>query len=756
MMKDAPSGAARPCDAQAPRRGPRRLTAALFALGALLSQSVGAAEPPCVGLVLGGGGARGAAHVGVLKVLERERIPVCKVAGTSMGSIVGGLYAAGYTPAEMEQLIGTIDWAAMFVDDPPRRDLPMRRKDSDFRYLLDLEIGYANGRVSMPAGLVQGQKLLMLLRRLTLSTWDTHDFDDLPIPFRAVAADIVTGEKVVFGEGDLAVAIRASMSVPGAFAPVRVDEHLLVDGGMVDNVPVDVARQMGAQRLVVVDVGSPLLPESSLNSPLAIMDQMISGLMIEKTQRTLATLEPQDVYIRPELGDITAQQFNRGDEAIAVGERAAEAALPQLRALAVDESAYAAHRVRQQRRDFDPGLVKFLDMKPGRSPSAARHVERAVADNREAAFDVDRLEHNLGSAYGDGRFQQIDYSLVRREGEQGIEIRPTLKPWSAFGKFGFQLDDNFNGANNYLVSAELSFNDVNDLGAQWRNVLRLGRISGLRSEFYQPFGRTGAFYLKPSLEARSESLPLWVDGDHLAEFRVSRRQAALEAGYSPQPEWRISTEFVRGRDRGDLLIGNPNDFGGGKEDVAGLLYNATWDTLDSVNFPTRGLRVSLDYETYRPWLGGDTDGDVARLNADWARAWGRYHLLLGTRLSSALDDDSFFRAQDFLGGFLNLSGFEERAVFGNQTALARAVLYRRTGNTSRLFSLPMYIGTSLETGNAWGVSDAVDADDLIVAGSVFTGFDTPLGPMFLAYGRNEADEASWYLTFGSLLRPSVK
>ena len=126
------------------------------------------------------------------------------------------------------------------------------------------------------------------------------------------------------------------------------------------------------------------------------------------------------------------------------------------------------------------------------------------------------------------------------------------------------------------------------------------------------------------------------------------------------------------------------------------------------------------------------------------------------RLSSAVDDDDFFQAQDFLGGFLNLSGFEERALFGNQSALARAVLYRRTGNTSRLFSLPMYVGGSLETGNTWTTRDAVDGGDLIVAGSLFTGFDTPLGPMFLAYGRNEEDEASWYLTFGSLLRPRVK
>jgi NTE family protein len=738
-----------------------RIMAALTLAAGIASPPVAAqapapsSEPPCIGLVLGGGGARGSAHIGVLKVLERERIPVCRMAGTSMGSIVGGLYATGYTPAEMEDLIRTIDWADMFVDDPPRPGQPMRRKDADFRYLLDLEIGYVDGRVVLPVGIVQGQKLLMLMRRLTISTWDVHNFDQLPIPFRAVAADIVTGDKVVFDRGDLALAIRSSMSVPGAFAPVRVDDRLLVDGGMVDNVPVDVVREMGAHRLIVVDVGSPLHKEDQLTNPIVIMDQMISALMSDRTERMLATLEPDDVLIRPELGDITAAEFNRGEEAIAIGERAAEAALPKLRALSVDEATYAAYRERQRMRQFDPKLVSFLEVVEGRSPSATRQVERAVADNLDQPFDADRLETNIGTAYGDGRFQQIDYRLVERDGERGLQIIPAEKPWSAFGKLGFQLDDNFNGRNSYMVSAELTFNDVNALGAEWRNVIRLGRITGLRSEFYQPFGESGAFYLQPSLELRNESLPLWRDGDQLAEFRINRRQLALQAGFTPQPEWRISAELLRGRDRGDLLIGNPSDFSGAREEYAGVMYNATWDTLDSINFPTRGVRVSADLETYYETMGANVEGNVARLTADWAQAWGRYHLLLGGRLTSALEDDEFFQTLGFLGGFLNLSGFDERALAGNQSALARAVMYRRTGNTSRLFSLPMYVGASLETGNVWASKDDVD-DDLILAGSLFVGFSTPLGPMFLAYGGNDDGESSWYLTFGSLLRPEVK
>lgn len=710
------------------------------------------AATPCVGLVLGGGGARGAAHIGVLQVMERERIPICQIAGTSMGAIVGGLYASGYTTDELQRLIETLDWADLFVDDAPRVDQPMRRKDADFRYLLNLEVGLRDGKVVMPGGLVQGQKLLLLLRRLTLSSWDQDDFSKLPIPFRAIAADIGNGQRVVMQQGDLALAIRSSMSVPGAFAPLRVDGHLLVDGGMVDNVPIDVVRDMGAQQLIVVDVGSPLHPETALTNPVAIMDQMIGALMIEKTQRQLATLTTDDVLIRPELGDLTAAQFDRGKEAIAAGVAAAEAALPQLQRHAVDESRYLAYRGQQRRRAFDPGLISFLDVAPSQSTAATQRVQRALRDEVGKPLDVDRLQHDLGVAYSANRFQQLDYRLVQRDGERGLQIVPTDRPWSMFGKFGFQLSDNFAGRNSYMISSELTVADINRWGAEWLTVLHAGHISGLYSEFHQPLG-DGMFYLQPSLQAEAETLPLWAGSQQIAEYRIKRRGLGLTVGYTPSPTFALDAGLIRGRDSSDQLVGNPLDFRRDKQDFAALTLNATWDSLDSINFPTQGWRFNADYEMYRRQLGADVEGDVVRLTADWAHAWGRYHLLLGAHLSSAVDDDHFFRAQSFLGGFLNLSGYDERALFGNQSALLRAVVYRRTGDTTRLFSLPLYLGASLETGNVWLTRAAVDADNLVLAGSLFAGVDTPLGPMFLAYGINDDGQASWYLTFGSLLRP---
>ena len=717
------------------------------------AQSVPAdAAAPCVGLVLGGGGARGAAHVGVLKVLERERIPVCAIAGTSMGAIVGGLYAAGYDAAELERLLATIDWVDMFVDTPPRAQLPMERKEEDFRHLVDLEIGYRDGRLGIPTGLVRGQKLMLLLRRLTLSTWRAEDFDQLPIPFRAVAADIVTGRKKVFADGDLAVAIRASMSVPGAFAPVRVGEQLLVDGGMAENVPVDEIRAMGARPMVVVDVSSQLLKEDALTNPAVVLDQVVTGLMAEKTARSLATLGERDVLVRPDLGDITSADFHRSAEAVAIGERAAEAQLPRLRALALPPEPYAALRARQRHRDFDPGLVAFLDVEPGQSPSATRRVAWATEALVGKAFDVTAAERAIGNAYGDGRFETIDYRLLERDGRAGLVVQPRQKPWAAFGKVGLQLDDDFNGRSDYLLSAELVFNDINRIGGKWRNLVQLGRVTGLRSELYQPFGDSGAFHVRPALEVRSESLPLWRQGVQLAEYRLLRREFDIGLGYSPRPAWRMELALVGGRDSVRRDIGGGDLVQGRTEDFAGVRAGATWDTLDSIDFPTRGVRANVELLSMHPWAGTRAEGEVARASLDWVLAWKRYHLLLGARLASALDDGGGFRSQTFLGGFLNLSGFAERSLVGNQAALARAVFYRRTGNTSRLFSLPLYVGGSVEAGNVWAERRAFGRGAAVVAGSLFGGLDTPLGPVFLGFGRNSSGADAWYLSFGSMLR----
>jgi NTE family protein len=736
-----------------------RLRFAALLLCILFPLAAQGADTPCIGLVLGGGGARGAAHIGVIEVLEREHIPICRIAGTSMGSIVGGMYAAGYTPAEMRQIISSLDWNDLFSDQPARVEMPMRRKEADYRYLLNFEIGYKNGRIITPVGVVQGQKLLLFLRRLLISTWDVEDFDKLPIPFRAVATDIVFGKAVVFGSGDLPLAIRSSMSVPGAFAPVTVGDRLLVDGGVMDNVPVDVMRAMGAQRMIVVDVGTPLSTRAELSNPLALLNQMVGVQTIDRTEQQIASLDRQDILIRPALGDLSSSEFNRAEEAMAIGTAAADEAVPRLRALAASPQAWQRFVEEHRRRNFDPALVAFLHVDESKTTSG-EYIQRKLAKEVGKPLDPEGLEQQIGTVYGRGAYQQIDYHLESSNGERGIEIIPVDKPWGpVYGRFGLQLDDDFNGNSEYLLSAEINATEINRYGAEWRTSLWIGRIGGIRTEFFQPFGTGARQSIMPYAIFRNEDVPIYDDnGDkQLADYRFHRSILGVEGAWSPESFWNLILGIERGHDNGELRVGSPTDFPSGSSDYALGRVGVNWDSLDDAQFPAHGAHVQFTYNAFRPVFGADHNGDVVRLIADWVPNWDllgtRYHLLLGARAASAVDNANFLESQNFLGGFLNLSGFPERGLFGNQLLFGRAVVYRQTGQLDRLFSTPFYVGASLEAGNVWQRTNDVCLCDLWIGGSLFAGLKTPLGPVFLGYGYAQGGHSALYLTFGSLLRP---
>ena len=298
-----------------------RLTA-LF-LGGLLLAGGARAEPPAaalpaidsrtpvrIGLVLSGGGARGMAHVGVLKVLDELHLRVDAIAGASMGAVVGGLYASGMSGREIEALLGSAEWQEAFRDRPPRNDLNFRRKQEEREFLVDLPLGIQGRELRIPTGLLQEQKLTQLLRRATLPVAGVTRFDELQIPFRAVATDLETGDPVIMGSGDLATALRASMSAPGVFAPVERDGALLVDGGLSENLPMDVARAMGADILLVVDVSFQLQTRDRLESALAVSNQMLAILVRRDAERQKATLSKRDVLIEPDLFDMASTDFS--------------------------------------------------------------------------------------------------------------------------------------------------------------------------------------------------------------------------------------------------------------------------------------------------------------------------------------------------------------------------------------------------------------------------------------------------------------
>ncbi len=732
------------------------LAAVLLPVRASWASDSAGERPRCIGLVLGGGGARGAAHIGVLKVLERERVPVCRIAGTSMGAIVGGLYAAGYSATEIEAVLSAIDWRDILADDPPRTDFPMRRKNDTLRYLLDFRFGLRDGAIQLPRGVIQGQKLLTLLRRLTLHTWSTESFDDLSIPFRAVATDIATGEAVVFGRGDLALAIRGSMSVPAAFAPIRVDGRLLVDGGIVNNVPVDVVKAMGADRVIAVDVGAPLLKDSELTSPFSITMQMLDVLMKQRTAQVMAAMDPRDVRIVPDLGGIGSASFDRAVEASAPGEAAATGVLARLRELSVGEAEWDALVASRRRAEFDPPLVEFLDVVARRSKTAG-YVARELEGFEGEPLDALALERRVNAVYGQGNYERISWKLVDKEGRTGVEVLPVDKGWGPnFLTFGLQVSDDFEGRNSYQLGVEYTMTGLNRWGGEWRTRAEIGRLTGLRTEFFQPGGDRGQFFGTGFVEYRAFDQDIRVLDTLLADYRVRRAVAGIDVGWEPTLAMRAYTGLFRSHSLASRRVGTPGLFPDLDEPSGGVRLGFIRDTLDDADFPSTGGRTDALLLVTRDALGADGEGEVFDLSWDHATSFGANRLLFGTRLHTTWGAPSQFDGLATLGGFTNLSGFGERELLDQHAALFRGVYYRRLGDEGRLFSVPAYVGGSLEAGNVFERrDDLLDLEDLVLAGSLFVGVDSPFGPLFLGYGRNDRGDASVYLTFGSLLRPRL-
>ncbi len=708
----------------------------------------------CIGLVLGGGGARGAAHIGVLKVLEREHIPICKIAGTSMGAIVGGMYASGYSPDQIAQMLDRIDWKDVLSDDPPREKLSMRRKNEDLDFLLGYEVGYRNGRITTPQGLIQGQKLLVLLRQLLASTWQIDNFDDLPIPFRAIAADIVSGEPVIWSKGDLVLAIRSSMSVPGAFAPLPVDDYLLVDGGIFDNVPVSVARAMGADRLIVVDVGTPIMKRDDLTTPVAILNQVVGTLSQDRINRELATLGDQDVLISPKLGDFSAAAFDKADTAIPIGQQAAEAVLDRLQSFRVDAPTYAQFTARHQPITYAPPVIAFVKVNAA-SPSATRFIEREMQVLVGKPLDPTQIDQVIEAAYGSGHYQTIRYQIVNRDEQPGLEITAVDKPWGPnIATFGFQLSSDFSGNSDYQLKSNVVFQNVNDAGGELRNRIRLGGVTGLESEFYQPFGLGANYFATGQLGYRAENFPLFEDTDQVAEYRVRRAESRIAIGTYLSNDLAVAGGLEYGHDWVTRNIGAPDSIADADANFGASGIRVEYDTLDDAIFPAHGARMDFDSTWYRKSLGSDSNADSYRLVWDAVLSSGQNHFLFGTRLTNS-SNASVIEVNDTLGGFLNLSGYPERGLVAPNIAFGRAVYYRQLGDAQKLFSVPIFLGASLEAGHIWGEEQVVDVDlnSVIYAGSVFAGVKTPFGPMFLGYGQTNNGHASVYLTFGTLIRP---
>jgi NTE family protein len=695
----------------------------------------GSTKRPKIGLVLSGGGARGAAHVGVLKVLEEYRVPIHFIVGTSMGALVGAAYSTGTGVVEMEQIISGISTELLFKEKPPRQELSMRQKQDDFNIFFGPEIGINNGKIGLPKGMVTGVQLETVLRRLSKAK-GFHRFDDLPIPFRAVATDLVTGQAVVFSQGELANVMRASMSVPGAVAPVEIGGNLLVDGMLTSNLPVETALALGADIIIAVNVGTPLLKREELSSILGVTGQMLSILTEQNVQTSLALLKPTDILISPELGDFSTGDFDNLPNISPLGEAAARKVADRLAQLSIPAEDYAALRQRQ-------AVASVPDLRPAdeiRFENLTRvNPEKplAVMETRPGQpIDQDILDRDMRRLYGTGDFEHVNYRFLEEPGKRVLAVDAVEKSWGPdYLRLGLGLSSDFEGDAffNILVSHRKTW--LNSLGAEWRNDLQIGRTSSFMSEFYQPLDERGYFFVAPQVKYERRTADIYQSSDRIATYDVTAWTAGIDIGsqFTRYGEFRVG---ISGGILEPELDTGPQELSPGEGDIQQGAFTARlfMDQLNSAQFPRSGWQAGMNLFNSNSIIGADQDYTKWDMDGVFVRSFGEHTFNFGFKVGGNIGSDELPRYDLFQwGGFLQQSGYATGQLMGEDIWFGRMLYYHRILKGSLLEGI--YGGFSLEVGEVGSPLVPDGPEGVLKSASVFLAADSPIGPVYLGYGQ---------------------
>ncbi|WP_369804684.1 patatin-like phospholipase family protein [Cupriavidus sp. YR651] len=711
-----------------------------------------AAAPPLgrprICLVLSGGGARGAAHIGVLKVLEELRVPVDCIAGTSMGSLVGGAYASGMSTADMEKLVGTLTTAEIFKERPPRQDLAIRRKIDDQTNLFTPEIGVRKDGLLLPKGAVSGVQLETVLRRLANAP-GYRDFDALPIPYRAVATDLVSGTAVVFSQGELANVMRASMSVPGAVAPTEYQGKLLVDGGLTDNLPVDVAREMGADVIIAVNLGTPLMKRENLTSLIGVTSQMLNILTEQNVRTSLASLRPADILILPELGDFSAGDFDNLVKTIPIGEAAARREQGRLAALSLPPADYARLRNAQQSLpppDLRPAdEIRFAPMQRVNPDFAAATMETKP----HTPISQETLDRDMRRLFGTGDFEHVNYRFLEEPGKRILSVDAIEKSYGpGYLRFGLGLSSDFRGDAYFNVLASYRRTWLNSLGAEWRTDVQVGQTSGLISEFYQPLDTHQYFFIAPRVELQRRPVNIFNGNTRFAQYDLRRIDVALDVGSQVTKYGEARVGVLFGHQNASLSTGPatlaPPAEGVDRRAIEGRILV---DQLDSINFPRSGYGATLNIYASQAGMGATDTYTKGDITATFAYSIGNNTLALGIKAGSNLGGPGLPRYDLFQwGGFLQQSGYSTGQLIGGNLEFARLVYYNKL--VRQTFLEGVYAGFSVEAGHMGAPLVPGSPTGLLKSASAFLGLDSPIGPLYLAYGRASGGSYAFYLFLG--------
>ncbi|HAS6975537.1 patatin-like phospholipase family protein [Vibrio parahaemolyticus] len=729
---------------------------------------------PKVAVVLAGGGAKGAAHIGVLKALEEMHIPVDIITGTSMGAYVGGLYATGMSADEIESFIYSVDWNSGYRDRVDRSQRRVRDKEYEDRYQITTDLGLRFGEVRAPTGVVQGQNMLRVLRETTGNLGRFDSFDELAIPYRSVATDILELDEVVIGNGYLVDAMMASMSVPGALPPYKLNGHMLVDGGVVNNMPVDVARAMGADVVIAVDISTDYKTEDDFTGLFTVADQLSNYLVRRSTQQQVETLQEHDVYIRPNVGQMETVEFDKMPWAFQSGydiTKEMESKLAGLRLSNAEYQKYIDHKqeVRKKLVYGDDRVVDEIVIVNNTHYSDVLLTNRLELETGRK-IETAEIEKAVENLYALDRFELITYHFEEVDGSNLLVFDVNEKSWGPnYLNFRFFLEDDFDTDSQYGIGMSTNFTNLNSHGAEMALNVEMGTDKLIEAELYSPVLSSQEFFVagKVAYSSEGRNLPVSDDDSSLSSVNdflpVSYTEFVSEIAIGIQPtlwqELRLGGRYSSGSIELSTLASVGNlDF-----ERRGLFANYRLDTLDDFAFPTRGLLVDLEYlvshDTSPEEIGQSKTEDIVEdtvyeIDARFKGAMSyQRHTLVGQAEYSFVQSKNSSITLDprELGGFLHLSGIPRNSLIGQNLFFSSLVYrYKWFDNDFGLFEAPVYVGASLEHGGTWSDNDLkLNEAPLYNAASIFFGVDSPIGPIMLAYGRTEQDMEAVYLIVGT-------
>ncbi len=706
-----------------------------------------AAQPPkrlTIGVALEGGGALGLAHIGVLRWFEQHHIPIDYLSGNSMGALVGGMYATGKSPDDLERLVKGMDWPLVIGGETPYQDLSYRRKEDVRAVQNDLIIGFKHG-TTLPSGLSSGHQISLVIDRETLPYSAVKSFDDFPIPFRCVSTELISQKAHVFSSGPIGFAMRSSMSLPGIFDPVRDGDRLYVDGALVDNLPTDLVRDMGPDVVIAIHLQVAPVTADEIRSLFSVLGAAIT---VDTANTEFRGMEAADIVVKVDVQKFTSLEFNKAEALIQQGMKAAEEKAKVLLPYALDQAAWDEYVAQRNARKKGPaGIPQFVKVE-GTSTDAEKKIQKYLQPMVGKPIDTPQLEAYLTRLTGLGTFDNASYGLTQNDGQLGLLVTvrektyapPFLEP--ALAVNGTEPDNV-----TFTVGGRLTFLDIAGYGSEWRTDFAIGNTYGISTEFYKRFSQTTRWFFAPRVEASNAAQWIFSHGDPKADYRLGKVMFGTDIGYAISRFSEVRSGYEIGYLNANLKLGTPQ-FSSVKGQVGASRFRAVTDHLDDPIIPRQGYFGELNFHWVNTSPGAPEAFPTLDARTEFFKPVSRpSSVYLVASGGSTLGYDQTGIPQYFLGGPSGLAAYGQNEVRGDQFYLFRA------GYLHKLVSLPPFLGKAVyadafyEIGkmfNAPGVSKLPNdgAAGLIVR--------TALGPVFVGGSVGDTGHATWFFALGRI------